>query len=34
MYEPISIVGIDLGQQRDLTALTVIERGYVPSGAL
>ena len=34
MYEPIRIVGIDLGQQRDPTALTVIERGYVPSGAL
>jgi len=34
MYEPTRIVGIDLGQQRDPTAITVVERGYVPNGAL
>jgi hypothetical protein len=34
MYEPIRIVGIDLGQQRDPTAIAIIERGYVPRGAL
>jgi hypothetical protein len=34
MYEVIRIVGVDLGQQRDPTAITVIERGYVPAGKL
>jgi hypothetical protein len=30
----LRIVGVDLGQQRDPTAICVVERGYVPSGAL
>ena len=34
MYEPIRIVGVDLGQQRDPTAIAIIERGYVPRGTL
>jgi hypothetical protein len=34
MYDVIRIVGVDLGQQRDPTAITVIERGYVPAGKL
>jgi hypothetical protein len=34
MYETLRIVGVDLGQQRDPTAITVIERGYVPAGPL
>jgi hypothetical protein len=34
MYETLRIVGVDLGQQRDPTALAVIERGYVPAGKL
>jgi hypothetical protein len=34
MYDVIRIVGVDLGQQRDPTAITVVERGYVNSGAL
>src|SRR5919107_1220310 len=34
MYDVIRIVGVDLGQQRDFTAITVIERGYVPAGKL
>ena len=34
MYDTLRIVGVDLGQQRDPTAITVIERGYVPAGAL
>jgi hypothetical protein len=34
MYETLRIVGVDLGQQRDPTAITVIERGYVPAGKL
>jgi hypothetical protein len=31
MHDPLRIVGVDLGQQRDPTAITVIERGYVPA---
>jgi hypothetical protein len=31
MYDILRIVGVDLGQQRDPTAITVIERGYVSS---
>jgi hypothetical protein len=34
MYDVIRIVGVDLGQQRDFTAITVVERGYVPRGKL
>jgi hypothetical protein len=34
MYDVIRIVGVDLGQQRDPTAITVIERGYVSAGKL
>jgi hypothetical protein len=34
MYDPLRIVGVDLGQQRDPTAITVVERGYVPRGKL
>ncbi len=34
MYDVIRIVGVDLGQQRDPTAITVVERGYVPTGPL
>ena len=31
MYDPLRIVGVDLGQQRDPTAICVVERGYVPA---
>src|SRR5215208_4949422 len=34
MYDVLRIVGVDLGQQRDPTAITVIERGYVSVGKL
>jgi hypothetical protein len=34
MYDVMRIVGVDLGQQRDPTAITVVERGYVNAGAL
>ena len=34
MYDVLRIVGVDLGQQRDPTAITVVERGYVPAGEL
>src|SRR4029450_7033349 len=34
MYETLRIVGVDLGQQRDFTAITVMERGYVSAGKL
>jgi hypothetical protein len=34
MKETLRIVGVDLGQQRDPTAIAVVERGYVPSGPL
>jgi hypothetical protein len=34
MYESLRIVGVDLGQQRDPTAITIIERGYVSAGKL
>jgi hypothetical protein len=34
MYDTLRIVGVDLGQQRDPTAIAVIERGYVSAGAL
>jgi hypothetical protein len=30
----LRIVGLDLGQQRDYTAIAVVERGYVNAGAL
>jgi hypothetical protein len=33
VYDPLRIVGVDLGQQSDPTAIAVVERGYVPSGA-
>jgi hypothetical protein len=32
--EVVRIVGVDLGQQRDFTAVAVVERGFVPAGAL
>ncbi len=28
--EPVRLIGVDLGQQKDYTALTIIERHYVP----
>jgi hypothetical protein len=34
MYDTLRIVAVDLGQQRDYTAITVVERGYVPAGPL
>jgi hypothetical protein len=34
MKETLRIVGVDLGQQRDPTAIAVVERGYVPNGPL
>jgi len=34
MYETLRIVGVDLGQQRDPTAITVVERDYVNAGEL
>jgi hypothetical protein len=34
MYETLRIVGVDLGQQRDPTAIAVVERGYVNAGEL
>jgi hypothetical protein len=34
MHETMRIIGVDLGQQRDPTAIAVIERGYVPRGVL
>jgi hypothetical protein len=34
MYDTLRIVGVDLGQQRDPTAITVVERGYVNAGSL
>ena len=34
MYETLRIVGVDLGQQRDPTAICVVERGYVNAGPL
>jgi hypothetical protein len=34
VYEPTRIIGVDLGQQRDPTAIAILERGYVPRGAL
>jgi hypothetical protein len=34
MYDILRIVGVDLGQQRDPTAIAVIERGYVSAGPL
>jgi hypothetical protein len=34
MYETLRIVGVDLGQQRDPTAIAVVERGYVSAGPL
>ena len=34
MYETLRIVSVDLGQQRDPTAIAVVERGYMPAGPL
>jgi hypothetical protein len=34
MYETLRIVGVDLGQQRDYTAISIVERGYVSAGPL
>jgi hypothetical protein len=34
VHDVIRIVGVDLGQQRDPTAIAVVERGYVNAGAL
>jgi hypothetical protein len=34
MHETMRIVGVDLGQSRDPTAIAVVERGYVESGPL
>jgi hypothetical protein len=34
MYETLRTVSVDLGQQRDPTAICVVERGYVPAGPL
>jgi hypothetical protein len=34
MYDTLRIVGVDLGQQSDPTAICVVERGYVPRGKL
>jgi len=34
MHETLRIIGVDLGQQRDPTAIVVLERGYVNAGAL
>src|SRR5918993_429051 len=33
MHETQRIIGVDLGQQRDPTAIAVVERGYVNAGA-
>jgi len=32
--DKIPIIGVDLGQQRDYTAISVIEREHVPTGAM
>jgi hypothetical protein len=32
--DAIPIIGVDLGQQRDYTAISVIEREHVPSGPM
>jgi hypothetical protein len=34
MYDTLRIVSVDLGQQRDPTAITIVERGYVCAGEL
>jgi|SRR5215217_893623 len=34
MYDTARIVGVDLGQQRDPTAIAVLDRGYAPNGKL
>src|SRR5215210_6296548 len=34
MYDTLRMVSVDLGQQRDPTAIAVVERGYVPAGPL
>jgi hypothetical protein len=34
VYDVLRLVGVDLGQKKDPTAITVIERGYVPAGPL
>jgi hypothetical protein len=33
MPEPIRLLGVDLGQQQDYTALSVLERHYIPVGS-
>lgn len=30
--KPVTLIGVDLGQQRDYTAISIIERHYVPDG--
>jgi hypothetical protein len=32
--ETIPIIGVDLGQQRDYTAISILERGHVPAGPM
>lgn len=32
--EPVRLIGVDLGQQKDYTAITIIERHYAPVGDL
>jgi hypothetical protein len=32
--KPVMLLGVDLGQQRDYTAICVIERHHVPNGAM
>lgn len=32
--EPITLIGVDLGQQKDYTAISIIERHYLPAGDL
>jgi len=34
MYNTLRIVSVDLGQQRDHTAIAIVERGYVSAGEL
>lgn len=32
--DPITLIGVDLSQQKDYTAITIVERHYVPDGEL
>ena len=34
MSDTIPIIGVDLGQQRDYTAISILEREHVPAGAM